>query len=63
VDPPQVPKARSWPKPFLFLLIGLVVGVVLGCIRVTVIYLYEYAETDPRLRDRYMQVKRAIRLR
>jgi tyrosine-protein kinase Etk/Wzc len=63
VDPPQVPKARSWPKPFLFLLIGLVVGIVLGCIRVTVIYLYEYAETDPRLRDRYMQVKRAIRLR
>lgn len=63
VDPPQVPKVRSWPKPFLFLLIGLVVGIVLGCIRVTVIYLYEYAETDPRLRDRYMQVKRAMRLR
>jgi uncharacterized protein involved in exopolysaccharide biosynthesis len=63
VDPPQVPKARSWPKPFLFLLIGLVVGITLGCIRVTVIYLYEYAETDPRLRDRYMQVKRAMRVR
>jgi tyrosine-protein kinase Etk/Wzc len=63
VDPPQVPKARSWPKPFLFLLIGMVLGTVLGCIRVTVIYLYEYADTDPRLRDRYKQVKRAMRVR
>ena len=63
VDPPQLPKVRSWPKPFLFLLVGLVAGIMLGCIRVTVVYLYEYAETDPRLRDRYMQVKQAMHFR
>jgi uncharacterized protein involved in exopolysaccharide biosynthesis len=63
VDPPQVPKARSWPKPFLFMLIGVVVGTMFGFIRVTVIYLYDYAERDPRLRDRYAQVKQAMRLR
>jgi hypothetical protein len=34
-----------------------------GFIRVTVIYLYDYAERDPRLRDRYAQVKQAMRLR
>jgi tyrosine-protein kinase Etk/Wzc len=63
VDPPQVPKVRSWPKPLVFILVGLVAGTVLGCIRVTVVYLYEYAETDPRLRDRYMEVKQAMHLR
>ena len=60
VDPPEVPKGRSWPKPFLFLIIGLVIGTMFGCIRVAVIYLYTHAETDPRLRDRYLQVKRAM---
>ena len=54
---------RSWPKPFLFVLIGLVVGTMFGCIRVAVIYLYDYAETDPRLRERYLQVKQALHLR
>jgi tyrosine-protein kinase Etk/Wzc len=63
VDPPQVPKLRSWPKPLVFIIVGLVVGTMLGCIRVTVIYLYEYADTDPRLRDRYKQVKQAMHLR
>jgi uncharacterized protein involved in exopolysaccharide biosynthesis len=60
LDPPLVPRVRSWPKPFLFMLIGLVVGTMFGCIRVGVIYLYDYAETDPRLRDRYLQVKQAL---
>jgi uncharacterized protein involved in exopolysaccharide biosynthesis len=63
LDPPLVPRVRSWPKPFLFLLIGLVVGTMFGCIRVGVIYLYDYAETDPRLRERYLQIKRAMHLR
>jgi len=63
VDPPQVPKVRSWPKPLVFIIVGLVVGTMLGFIRVAVVYLYEYAETDPRLRDRYMQVKQAMHLR
>jgi tyrosine-protein kinase Etk/Wzc len=63
VDPPEVPKGRSWPKPFLFLIIGVVIGTMFGCIRVVVIYVYTYAETDPRLRDRYMQVKQAMHLR
>jgi uncharacterized protein involved in exopolysaccharide biosynthesis len=60
VDPPEVPKGRSWPKPFLFLILGLVIGTMFGCIRVAVIYVYTHAETDPRLRDRYLQVKRAM---
>jgi uncharacterized protein involved in exopolysaccharide biosynthesis len=63
VDPPQVPRVRSWPKPLVFIIVGLVAGTMLGCIRVTVVYLYEYAETDPRLRDRYMEVKQAMHLR
>jgi uncharacterized protein involved in exopolysaccharide biosynthesis len=63
VDPPEVPKVRSWPKPFLFLILGLVIGTMFGCIRVVVVYLYTYAETDPGLRDRYTQVKQAMRLR
>jgi uncharacterized protein involved in exopolysaccharide biosynthesis len=63
LDPPLLPRVRSWPKPLLFVLIGLVVGTMFGCIRVGVIYLYDYAETDPRLRDRYLQVKQALHLR
>jgi uncharacterized protein involved in exopolysaccharide biosynthesis len=63
IDPPEVPRVRSWPKPFLFLIVGLVIGTMFGCIRVAVIYVYTYAETDPGLRDRYMQVKQAMHLR
>jgi len=63
IDPPLVPKGRSWPKPFLFVIAGLVVGTMFGCIRVAMIYLYEYAETDPGLRERYAQVKQAMHLR
>jgi tyrosine-protein kinase Etk/Wzc len=63
VDPPQLPKGKSWPKPFLFILAGLIVGTMFGCIRVAVIYLYDYMETDPGLRDRYLQVKQAMHLR
>jgi tyrosine-protein kinase Etk/Wzc len=63
VDPPQVPKGKSWPKPFIFILAGFVVGTMFGCIRVAVIYVYDYAETDPRLRERYAQVKQAMHLR
>lgn len=63
VDPPLLPRAKSWPKPFLFILIGLVVGTMFGCIRATMIYLYNYADTDPGLRDRYAQIKQAMRFR
>ena len=63
VDPPQIPRGRSWPKPFIFILAGLVIGTMFGCIRVVVIYVYDYAETDPRLRERYAQVKQALHLR
>jgi uncharacterized protein involved in exopolysaccharide biosynthesis len=63
IDPPLLPKQPSWPKPFLFILLGLVLGAIVGCIRVAVMYLYDYAETDPRLRDRFLQMKRAMRLR
>lgn len=63
LDPPLMPKGKSWPKPFLFILAGIVVGTMFGCIRVAIIYLYEYAETDPGLRERYAQIKRAMHLR
>jgi uncharacterized protein involved in exopolysaccharide biosynthesis len=62
IDPPLLPKAKSWPKPFLFILLGLVLGSLCGFARVTMIYLYTYPETDPRLRDRYAQVKQAMRI-
>jgi tyrosine-protein kinase Etk/Wzc len=63
LDPPQVPRAKSWPKPFLFILIGLVLGTMFGCIRCAVIYVYEYLDTSPELRERYQQVKQAMHLR
>jgi tyrosine-protein kinase Etk/Wzc len=63
VDPPLIPRVPSWPRKGLFLTIGLVVGFTLGCIRSTVVWLYEYADTDPRLRDRYAAVKRSFGLR
>ena len=44
-------------------LIGLVLGTMFGCIRATMIYLYNYADTDPGLRDRYAQIKQAMRFR
>ena len=30
VDPPLVPKGTSWPKPFLFIIVGLVLGTMFG---------------------------------
>lgn len=63
VDPPQLPRVTSWPKPFLFILVGLVLGTMFGCIRCAVIYLYEYLDSSPDLRERYKQVKRAMHLR
>jgi tyrosine-protein kinase Etk/Wzc len=63
LDPPQVPRVRSWPKPFLFILLGLVLGTMFGCIRCAVIYVYDYLDTSPDLRERYQQVKRAMHLR
>jgi tyrosine-protein kinase Etk/Wzc len=63
IDPPRVSKGPSWPKKPLFVVVGLVIGTMLGCIRCVVIYLYEYADTDPRLRDRFAAVKQAMRLR
>lgn len=63
VDPPQVPRVTSWPKPFLFVLIGLVLGTMFGCIRCAVIYVYQYLDTSPDLRERYKQVKRAMHFR
>jgi uncharacterized protein involved in exopolysaccharide biosynthesis len=63
IDPPLLPKQPSWPRPFLFILLGLVLGVIVGCIRVAVLYLYDYADTDPRLHERFVQVKRTMRLR
>jgi uncharacterized protein involved in exopolysaccharide biosynthesis len=61
VDPPLLPKGRSWPKPTIFVLIGIVLGGVCGCTRVVVLYLYEYADTDPRLRDRFRALKQQLR--
>jgi tyrosine-protein kinase Etk/Wzc len=63
LDPPQVPRVKSWPKPFLFILLGVILGTMFGCIRCAVIYVYDYLETSPDLRERYQQVKRAMHLR
>jgi uncharacterized protein involved in exopolysaccharide biosynthesis len=63
LDPPLVPKGTSWPKPFLFIVAGVVLGTMFGCIRVAVIYLYEYLDNSPDLRERYKQVKQAMHLR
>ena len=59
VDPPQVPKGKSWPKPFLFMIVGLVIGTMFGCIRVRRDLCVQPGDR-PRLRDRYMQVKQAM---
>jgi uncharacterized protein involved in exopolysaccharide biosynthesis len=63
VDPPLIPRVPSWPRKGLFIIVGVVIGFTLGCIRCAVVWLYEYAETDPRLRDRYAAVKRSFGLR
>ena len=63
VDPPQIAKRPSWPKAWVFVVVGLILGTMMGCIRCVVIFCYEYAETDPRLRDRFVAVKHAMRLR
>ncbi len=63
LDPPLIPRIRSWPKPSLFLGIGLVLGFVLGCIRVVVVWVYDYADADPRLSPRFHALKQALRPR
>ena len=63
VDPPLIPRVPSWPLKGVFLIVGLVIGFTLGCIRCAVVWLYEYADTDPRLRHRYAAVKRSFGLR
>lgn len=63
VDPPQVPKSPSWPRPTLFLLIGIVLGGIVGCCLCAVLWLYEYVDTDPLLSPRFALLKRTLRLR
>jgi uncharacterized protein involved in exopolysaccharide biosynthesis len=63
VDPPQVPKLRSWPRPKLFLLIGMAFGLVVGCCLAVVLWLYQYVDTDPRFSPRFAVLKHALRLR
>ncbi len=62
VDQPQVPDAKSWPSTSLFLVVGAVLGFVCGCIRCTMVFLYSYADTDPRLNGKFRAVKQALRL-
>jgi len=63
VDPPQIPKGPSWPRPTLFLLIGVVLGLIVGCCLCVVLWLYDYVDTDPRLSPRFALLKRTMRLR
>lgn len=61
IDEPQVPEVKSWPSTTLFLGLGLFVGFILGCVRCVMVYLYSYAETDPRLSGKFGAVKLALR--
>jgi tyrosine-protein kinase Etk/Wzc len=63
IDPPQVPDAKSWPSTPLFLVVGAFLGFVCGCIRCTMVFLYSYADADPRLHGKFRAVKQALRLR
>ncbi len=63
VDPPQISKLPSWPRPKLFLLIGIVLGLIVGCCLCVVLWLYDYVDTDPRLSPRFAALKRSLRLR
>ena len=60
VDPPQVAKRPSWPRAWIFVALGLFGGMLMGCICSVGIFLYEYAETDPRLSDRFAALKQAL---
>lgn len=63
VDEAQVPDVKSWPSTTLFLVVGAVLGFVFGCMRCTMVFLYDYADTDPRLHGKFRAVKHALRLR
>jgi tyrosine-protein kinase Etk/Wzc len=63
VDPPLTPRIPSWPRPKLFLVIGLLLGVIFGCCLVAVLWLYDYVDKDPRLSPRFAVLKQALRLR
>ncbi len=62
VDRAQVPEIKSWPSKALFLGVGAILGFVLGCMRCVVVYLYDFADTDPRFRTRFTSFKRTMRL-
>jgi tyrosine-protein kinase Etk/Wzc len=63
VDPPRISKTPSWPRPILFLLIGVVLGLIVGCCLCVVLWLYDYVDTDPHLSPRFALLKRTMRLR
>ena len=63
VDPPKVSKQPSWPRPLLFVAVGLMLGMIMGCMCCVLIFLYQYADTDPRLSVRFGALKQAMRLR
>lgn len=63
LDPPTVPRQPSWPRPKLFILIGLFLGVVVGCCLCALLYLHDYVVSDPRLSPRYAVLRQSLRLR
>ncbi len=63
VDRALVPAGKSWPSKGLFLGLGAILGFVLGCLRCAVLYLYNYADAEPRFHNKFNAVKHAMRLR
>ncbi len=63
IDRALVPAAKSWPSKGLFLGVGAILGFVLGCVRCAVVYLYDFVDEDPRFHEKFVAVKRAMRLR
>jgi uncharacterized protein involved in exopolysaccharide biosynthesis len=61
VDPALVPALPYFPKVKLFTILGAIAGFILGCIRCTVLYVYDYIDEDPRLHMKMWAIKSALR--
>jgi uncharacterized protein involved in exopolysaccharide biosynthesis len=61
VDPALVPTLPYFPKVKLFTILGAIAGFILGCIRCTVLYVYDYIDEDPRLHMKMWAIKSALR--
>jgi tyrosine-protein kinase Etk/Wzc len=63
VDHAEVSDVRASPHRGLYLGVGALFGFVIGCLRCVVLFLYDFADADPRLHGKFVALKRAARLR